>query len=162
MEGVGRGPNRHASLYRGVRCRGIRRVRGVRRVGITGIHWPRFGRIAYHERAEAGNGDLHIVFLQYQVALSLGIHVYHAVRAEVDNHDIMLVSIYAFRIRDTYRHDIRGLHRGYGGRGRLIVAGNLGRHLNQGHFHHDLRGIRSDTRILGGSFRFLFNLRLFL
>ena len=66
---------------------------------------------------------------------------------------------YAFWIRDTYRHGIGGLHRGYGGCG--FLAGNRGRHLNQGHFHHDLRGI-IDTRSFGGIFRFLFNLSLFL
>ena len=54
MEGVGRGPNRYASLYRGIRCRDIRGIRGVGCVRIIGIHRPRFGRIAYHERAEAG------------------------------------------------------------------------------------------------------------
>ena len=79
----------------------------------------------------------------------------------MDNHDIMLGFIYAFRIRDTYRHDIGGLHGSYGGSGGCVGSGNRGRHLNQGHFHHDLRGIRGDTRILGGSFRFLFNLSLF-
>ena len=110
--------------------------------------------ISYDKRAETGDGDFHILIRQRQIVVCFGIHVGTAVRFEMDDRDIMIIFIYAIRIRNTNLYLVGRLNGGNGGFRLTGSAIESSRYLDQCHFHKNhLILINVNISLIGGGLR---------